>query len=72
MNEELLHGILRNLNRSTSRDNKWPDRNGDYWPLCPYHNDKKPGSFSFGEKGFNCFSCGESGNLKKAGEKAWH
>ena len=65
MNNDLLDEILQHLDRSTSRKNKWPDKKGDYWPLCPYHDDRKPGSFSVGEKGFKCFSCDEKGGLEK-------
>ena len=64
-NEELLQTILAKLNRGDCPDNKWPDRKGEYWPLCPYHADKHHGSFSIGEKGFTCFSCGERGSLQK-------
>jgi hypothetical protein len=66
---ELLLQIVQKLDRGSSPDKKWPDRRGNYWPLCPYHADTKPGSFSVGEKGFHCFSCGEKGGLKKLAEK---
>ena len=41
-----------------SREHGW--LNGG---LCPFHNDKRPGSFyvSLDTGGFNCFSCGSKG-----------
>lgn len=42
---------------------------GDNWrkvmALCPFHNDKKPGSFHINQEtgSFKCFSCGEHGDL---------
>lgn len=64
-NDELLQKILDVLDRGDCPDRKWPDHTGDYWPLCPYHPDRKSGSFSVGPNGFKCFSCGESGGLRK-------
>jgi len=65
----LLSEIVQKLDRGLSPDAKWPDQNGAYWPLCPFHEDTKPGSISVGEKGFKCFSCGESGRLEKLATK---
>ena len=65
MKDDLLNEILQQLNRSTSPDKKWPDKKGDYWSLCPFHNDSKPNNFSVGENGFKCFSCHEGGSLQK-------
>ncbi len=66
---DLLSLLIQKLDRGSSPDKKWPDLRGNYWPLCPYHADNKPGSFSVGEKGFHCFSCGEKGGLRKLAEK---
>ena len=69
MNKELFEEIINKLDRGNSPDRKWPDKKGYFWPLCPYHNDKKPGNFSVGEKGFNCFSCNASGNHMELAKK---
>ena len=66
---KLLSEIIQKLDRGSSPDAKWPDQNSAYWPLCPFHEDTKPGSISVGEKGFKCFSCGESGGLDKLATK---
>jgi putative DNA primase/helicase len=45
----------------------WGKATGDGWHhwigLCPFHNDKRPGSFvvNRGSGAFKCFSCGENG-----------
>jgi hypothetical protein len=65
----LLSSIIQKLDRGTATNDQWPDSHGVYWPLCPYHADKKSGSFSVGEKGFKCFSCGENGGLTKLAKK---
>ncbi|NJD58950.1 MAG: hypothetical protein C3F13_09995 [Anaerolineales bacterium] len=62
---DLLQIIVQRLDRAGSPDNKWPDSKGEYWALCPYHNDQHPTNFSVSEKGFKCFVCGESGGLRK-------
>lgn len=49
----------------TAQHGRWPDYRGEYWALCPFHDDASPGSFSFSERGFRCFSCGASGHLVK-------
>lgn len=66
---ELLQLILATLHRGDCPDTKYPDQNGEYWPLCPYHPDKQSGSFQVSERGFRCFACGESGGLSKLAEK---
>ena len=68
MTTELLKAILPKLNRGDCSDSKWPDRKGEYWPLCPFHADMHIGSFAVSEQGFKCFSCGESGGLSKLAE----
>ncbi len=67
--DDLLQTILTKLNRGDCPDAKWPDKNGEYCALCPYHSDKLTGNFSVSERGFTCFSCGASGGLKKLAEK---
>jgi hypothetical protein len=66
--EELLKSILPKLNRGNAQDDKWPDWKGEFWALCPFHPDDKIGSFSVGERGYNCFSCGAEGSLKQIAE----
>jgi hypothetical protein len=66
--EELLKSILPKLNRGNAQDDKWPDWKGEFWALCPFHPDDKIGSFSVGERGYNCFSCGAEGSLKQLAE----
>ena len=65
---DLLSLCLAALDRGDCPPNKWPDHNGEYWPLCPFHDDKHAGSFSVSRKGYNCFSCGAKGGLNKLAE----
>lgn len=46
------------IHLTANRSNGWVDGG-----LCPFHNDKRPGSFyvSLDTGGFNCFSCGAKG-----------
>lgn len=46
------------ISLKSSREHGWVDGG-----LCPFHNDKRPGSFyvSLDTGGFNCFSCGARG-----------
>ena len=44
------------------------DRRGERWPLCPFHPDRRPGSFSYGPRGYTCFACGAQGGLRKLAE----
>ncbi len=48
---------------------KWPDHRGEFWGVCAFHADRKPGSFSFSERGYHCFSCGEHGSLRRLAEQ---
>ncbi|MHB1295304.1 MAG: CHC2 zinc finger domain-containing protein [Anaerolineae bacterium] len=61
----LLTAVLGALDRGDCPSAKWPDRTGDYWPLCPFHADKHSGSFSVGPKGYFCFACGAKGSLEE-------
>jgi DNA primase len=37
---------------------------GDYWACCPFHQEKSPSFHVLDDKGiFNCFGCGEKGDL---------
>ena len=69
MSDKLLPIILTRLNRGDCPDNKWPDNRGEYWPLCPFHNDTHSGSFSISERGYKCFACGASGSLRALAKK---
>jgi DNA primase len=45
-------------------DNRsWPDRKGEYYALCPFHDDTHVGSFSFSVRGYKCFACDAKGSL---------
>lgn len=68
-NQTLLDAILQKLNRGDAKDDRWPDSDGEYWSLCPYHADKKVGSFSVSIKGFKCFACPAKGGLKALADK---
>lgn len=61
---ELLRNIIAAIDQGDGPDSKFPDRKGEYWALCPFHPDSHSGNFSFSEKGFKCFACGESGGLQ--------
>ena len=61
--KKTLDLVLEQLDRGDAPDDKWPDRKGDYWALCPFHTDAHSGSFSVGPKGYKCFSCQAGGSL---------
>ena len=60
-----LDVILPKLDRGDAPDGKWPDNDGEYWSLCPFHADRVVSNFSVSERGFTCFACGAAGGLKK-------
>jgi DNA-binding Lrp family transcriptional regulator len=60
--KELLDQIIEKLQPPNGAGGIYPDSKGEYWTLCPFHDDQQVGSFSFNEKGFNCFACGASGS----------
>ncbi len=64
-----LTAVLPLLNRGDAPDCKYPDYKGEYWALCPFHNDGSIGSFSVSERGFRCFACGASGGLHNLHDK---
>jgi hypothetical protein len=66
---DLLQAIVRRLDRGGSPDRHFPDRDGEYWALCPFHPDRHPNNFSVSEAGYHCFACGASGGLWPLAEK---
>ncbi|MGC8879882.1 MAG: phage/plasmid primase, P4 family, partial [Anaerolineae bacterium] len=60
---QLLLAILPHLQRGDVPDQRWPDRNGEYWALCPFHNDHHANNFSVSLRGYYCFACGAKGSL---------
>ncbi len=58
-----LAAILPRLDRGDAPPARWPDRKGEYWPLCPFHPDRHTGSFTVSEQGYKCFSCNARGGL---------
>jgi hypothetical protein len=65
----LLQQVTQRLDRGGSPDAHFPDRDGEYWALCPFHPDKHPNNFSVSEAGYHCFACGASGGLWPLAEK---
>lgn len=61
----LLSAILSKLDRGDCPDHKWPDRRGEYWPLCPFHPDTHHGSFHVSVRGYYCHECKAGGGLRK-------
>jgi|WetSurSiteA1Bulk_404760.scaffolds.fasta_scaffold11278_2 hypothetical protein len=66
---ELLEKILERLNHELTPHSKWPTSDGEYWALCPFHDDHHPDNFSVSTRGFKCFACNEKGSLPKLAEK---
>ena len=69
MGGELLQDILPRLQRGDCPAHRWPDAKGEYWPLCPFHQDTHHGSFSLSERGYVCFSCGAKGTLQELAQR---
>lgn len=65
----LLQDVLAKLNKGDCPDHKWPDAKGEFWALCPFHDDQHHGSFSVSERGYFCHSCEAGGSLEKLAEK---
>jgi hypothetical protein len=65
MSNSLLASIAAQLAPTASRyRNKYPDYRGEYWCLCPFHDDHHANNFSFSERGYSCFAgCGAKGGL---------
>ena len=68
MIDELLQEVLTKLDRGDAPDDKWPDGKGEYWALCPFHDDRHAENFSVSERGYNCFACGAKGGPRKLAE----
>lgn len=68
-NKELLDQIIQKLQPPNGANGKFPDSKGEYWTLCPFHDDQDVGSFSFNEKGFYCFACGAKGSTSDLAKK---
>jgi hypothetical protein len=66
---DLLQAVVQRLDRGGSPDRHFPDRDGEYWALCPFHPDTHPDNFSVSEAGYHCFACGASGGLWALAEK---
>ena len=67
--KELLDQIIEKLQPPNGAGGKYPDSKGEYWTLCPFHNDQNIGNFSFNTKGFYCFACGEGGSILDLAKK---
>ncbi|NLF02020.1 MAG: hypothetical protein GX601_13690 [Anaerolineales bacterium] len=65
---ELLDLCLQKLDRGGQSNLRWPDHKGEYWALCPYHDDHVPDNFTVSERGFNCFRCDAKGGLRELAE----
>ncbi len=59
----LLSTIVQRLDRGDAKDGSFPDSRGEYWALCPFHQDTHAMNFSVSERGYKCLVCGESGGL---------
>ncbi len=46
-----------------------PDRRSERWVPCPLHGERRRNSFSYSERGFNCFACGARGGLRRLAEQ---
>lgn len=68
-NEDLFNEIREKLRSPQVQSRKYPDHRGEYWALCPYHDDQETGSFSFNTETFYCFSCRAHGSLSELGKK---
>ena len=66
---ELFKAIKERLRPPLGEKLIFPDHTGEYWALCPFHDEEHPGSFSFNEQGFNCHACRISGSIFELGQK---
>jgi DNA-binding Lrp family transcriptional regulator len=67
--KDLLARIIEKLQPPNGGGRKYPDSKGEYWTLCPFHDDKHIGNFSFNAKRFHCFACDESGSIQDLAKK---
>lgn len=68
-NTDLLQAVLSRCDRGDCPALKWPDGNGDFWPLNPLRCDEHSGSFSVGSRGYVDFATGEKGGLTELARK---
>jgi len=67
--KELFKDIIERLRPLLGEKSAYPDHTGEYWALCPFHDEEQVGSFSFNEQGFNCHMCGINGSIFELGQK---
>jgi len=67
--KELFKDIIERLRPPLGEKSAYPDHTGEYWALCPFHDEEQVGSFSFNEQGFNCHMCGINGSIFELGQK---
>jgi len=63
--DALLQSVLSKLDRGDAPKHKWPDAKGEYWALCPFHDDEHATNFSVSKRGFKCFACQRAGSLSE-------
>jgi len=68
-NEDLLNRIVDKLKPQLSSLDKYPDPNGIYSTLCPFHGGKQNGFFFFNKSEYNCTFCGVHGNIDQLAEE---
>lgn len=67
--EELYKKIIEKLRPPLGDRSTYPDYKGNYWALCPFHDEALVGSFSFNEQGFSCQVCRIGGSIFELGQK---
>ncbi len=62
--DERVQAILAHLDHAGVPESKYPDAQGEYWALCPFHSDTKPTNFSYNasQGAYKCFACGAQGH----------
>ena len=69
MADATIAEVISLLNRGDAPDCKYPDYKGEYWGLCPFHEDSHTGSFSVSDRGYKCWSCGAAGGLNQLADR---
>ena len=67
--QKLFKKIIERLRPPLGDRSTYPDHKGNYWALCPFHNEALVGSFSFNEQGFSCQTCRIGGSVLELGQK---
>lgn len=67
--QKLFKEIIERLRPPLGDRSTYPDHKGNYWALCPFHNEALVGSFSFNEQGFSCQTCRIGGSVLELGQK---